>query len=60
MDLLDERACAAVNEDVECVCVGGVGGGSNYSLREMDLSWKERSLPYLSWSENNFLYVANV
>ena len=26
-------------------------GGANYSLREMALSWKGRSMPYLSWSE---------
>ena len=41
---------------------GGWGGeGANYSLREMALSWKgHSSMPYLSRSENNFLYVLHV
>ena len=39
---------------------GRRGGGENYSLREIALSWKGYSMPYPSWSENNFLYVPNV
>ena len=35
-------------------------GVANYSPREMALSWKGRSMPYLPWSENNFLYIPNV
>ena len=49
-----ESICAVVNEDVEW------GGDADYSLREMALILKGCSKPYLSWSENNFLYVPNV